>query len=752
MLGLFRQKFRSSLPLNVLFLLAVSFVLFYRHSVYLAEGYDARTYILFVEDYFRWTAPEVSFSWNPMQGMGLTSIFEAYLVPGFFPLLLDVSARYQKVFCYMVFAVQFFLSVYLLLFSLDIPEKFRALASWVVVLFVFPLHFHPIPLGTTYVIYFPAAHSYSVAIILLGLFRLVGRRSTRENILILALFTAMATVLCLSAFAAVPIVAPMLLLGGLFLLGASGDRREVMFKVAAVGSALGMLVVTGVAAWILGEVLFCARFTLNPEFLDNHPGPVFTSIWFSGTMITRAVMILALFGSILMMRSRDKALRLCGGFLLSYMLIIVVAAYFYLQQVDTRKMLRPIYYEYPFLAFYALSAFYALARGVAYVLRVFPKLHSERKLAKPLVAFGVLYVAAMSFSTFVLKKDRPEAVIPSDTGITRRLVAETAAPAGANYRGRTVWLTTWADPGGPKGEGTTVTAGGPGLRAMDLSQLDASHTALEVYLLKNIPTLDCYNQTLSLPFYLVSSRLASQASWGTNFTYFSSANVPLLQAMGVRFVMASRQLSEPGIVLAAYELVGGGVVTESRGAVLGDHPLPPKQKDQGQFLYELPQANLGQYSPTAVIYARSLQESLDVMGTAGFDYTRQVVLNDPLPLEKGLVPGALESLTLIRGGLRLAASTTGQSLLLLPFEYMNGMRWIPDDNRQGQVQIVRANLVMTGLIFQGRIAGTLDCAPGLFRGGFSRMKDYTDMKRLDLGALKRHDLRGADAFYPSFMP
>jgi hypothetical protein len=199
-----------------------------------------------------------------------------------------------------------------------------------------------------------------------------------------------------------------------------------------------------------------------------------------------------------------------------------------------------------------------------------------------------------------------------------------------------------------------------------------------------------------------------------------------LAAAGVRFVMSASQFSAPGASLAAHEAA---------------HENTP-----ATYLYELASPNLGGYSPVEYALAPTINEALDLLTDKDFNFARRVVLHRPLPNGTALTPGKFVSLTVEPSGIRIQAHSQGTSLLLLPFEFRNSMRWIPDNTGLSQAQPLRANLAMTGLLFSGAVSGLLECAPSPASAGFSSLQTLLDMRDMDLKGLRRRDLSGADAY------
>src|SRR5262245_28553699 len=139
-------------------------------------------------------------------------------------------------------------------------------------------------------------------------------------------------------------------------------------------------------------------------------------------------------------------------------------------------------------------------------------------------------------------------------------------------------------------------------------------------------------------------------------------------------------------------------------------------------IYELPHPNIGNYSPTEVLRAGSAAEITAMMREEKFDCMSQVVLSPSV--HEPLVPATNMRLSLIRGGLHLSGASEGTSLVVLPQQFSNCLR-----ARDSRVRIVRADLMMTGVIFSDEIDTDIVFDYGIFTPG-CRWIDLADLQRL----------------------
>jgi hypothetical protein len=236
--------------------------------------------------------------------------------------------------------------------------------------------------------------------------------------------------------------------------------------------------------------------------------------------------------------------------------------------------------------------------------------------------------------------------------------------------------------------------------------------------LRGVPTINEYSQLVSpQALYFVyrvfnEDVLSHLNSFHPFFNHGYSAQYWRgLQLFGVRYVAGSAPLTEYA--------EGFSLVT------LPHRPYTPETKEPGTwYIYTLPRPNLGDYSPIEVVTAQSGAEMTAAMAAPDFDFTRQVVLSEPI--HESLVPAHDMQLATIRNGLHVSGRSDGISLVVLPYQFSNCLR-----ARDARVRVVRANLMMAGLIFSGDLDTDIVFDYGLFSPA-CRHADLADMRQLDL--------------------
>jgi hypothetical protein len=233
----------------------------------------------------------------------------------------------------------------------------------------------------------------------------------------------------------------------------------------------------------------------------------------------------------------------------------------------------------------------------------------------------------------------------------------------------------------------------------------------------SIPTTNEYSQLVTpqaiyFVHELFKRNVAGDLNWFRPWINTGEGSFPTLfrafRALGVRYV-------------------GGYVPLRIRG--MDDFPSVsfPRRSPFSSGLWvihEIPDVNVGNYSPTEITVAPSAAETIDALASPNFDFSRQAVLSTEL--RGRLVPARDMQLSVIRGGLHVSGRSDGTSLVVLPQEFSNCLR-----ARDERVRLVRADLILTGVIFSESVDTDISLDFGIFSPG-CRRADLADVKQLGL--------------------
>jgi hypothetical protein len=226
-----------------------------------------------------------------------------------------------------------------------------------------------------------------------------------------------------------------------------------------------------------------------------------------------------------------------------------------------------------------------------------------------------------------------------------------------------------------------------------------------------IPTLEEYGQWVSKQLFFFYRDLLTEPQDEVDpkqsmiFVYrFRAA---LLRALGVRFVIADGMLVDTSLERILTEAGADGATMS---------------------LYELKGANLGQFSPTQLMWAANYAAAVKML-LEHSDLERRVVLLGEPELQPGLVPASRARLTAIRDGYHLTAAAPGTSMLVLPVQFSHCWR-IEDGNNGDSPRLFRANIMQTGILFTDTVDVKLRFDFEPWRTS-CRFEDARDLSRFD---------------------
>jgi hypothetical protein len=250
-----------------------------------------------------------------------------------------------------------------------------------------------------------------------------------------------------------------------------------------------------------------------------------------------------------------------------------------------------------------------------------------------------------------------------------------------------------------------------------------------------IPTLEDYSQLVTPPVHFLFSRALSrpQDFHSRNWALITRPNPKLMSALGVRLILTDRIVQGDYMSLAA-------TVKNSEGVSLR--------------IYATPDPNLGHYSPTCVRNSESASDTIALMAADGFSFRNEVIVHDPEIASSmpSLVTAKEAALFYEKGGVRIKAASSGPALVLLPLQFSNCLKVMSvDPPASGRAPtLVRCNLLLTGVLFEGDLDMKIAHVFGPFRGIEGRLQDIRDCRAL--GIKETGDIRYPPDYQPLARP
>lgn len=468
------------------------------------------------------------------------------------------------------------------------------------------------------------------------------------------------------------------------------------------------------------------------EAFSGHPWPTINSYWLHAAVIAGGV--------IFALRSSSTHSRIGLTFSLVWMMLLII---WVVTSVGVLSLssISPAYF---FLLMYPLAAFFSLHAALFLCQSIWSTLIALRLPAAwtgtRSYSVEIALVLALGAASFTLPTAmdawsvgfRTQLAAPLHRGTTPigdLLEKEISLHPGEAYRGSVA--TIFGTPGGSFRAALGIAADSPLERLqferfLSLSAESGSTQDMLDFWWRNIPTLSEYGQGVSLPlmFYMVKFLSSKGDARDLNFALPRLANIEVLRAMGVRFIVADLEFQESALRLRRRLPVRDGAVL---------------------YLYEIGDPNLGSYSPTRLESIGSAQEFFDRIRTEGTSLKTHAFVKtaDSRPLV------AVEDAKMIveNGGIRVIARSAGSSALLLPIQFSHCYRI--SDNLHDRVAVMRANVIHTLVLFEKDLDFRLRWQFNFLGNGKCRRKDLDELRNLGLPELLKPEPKVPASSYSS---
>jgi len=210
------------------------------------------------------------------------------------------------------------------------------------------------------------------------------------------------------------------------------------------------------------------------------------------------------------------------------------------------------------------------------------------------------------------------------------------------------------------------------------------------YWFRGIPTLEEYGQLITPQFYFLCSRLLSRSVdyQSRNVIDITKYRMHLLEMLGTRFVVTDTLLPGPATLKETIALKWS-------------------TKQLALNLYELPNPNLGNFSPTEIVRIKSPDEAVELMARPETNFRKTAFVLEPFPEQ--LVQAKWGSLRWQKGGIQVRAESSATSLLVLPVQYSKSWCVEPKD----KIRLIRVNLGQLGVVFSRHLDARIKFRSGL---------------------------------------
>jgi hypothetical protein len=717
-------KARYRLPVvltHLAILILTCWIVLGNNRALLFFGYDGAFHKTNIQAQHQWTSRVPWFEYNPLQAFGNEFFHVNTRWSPSLSLAVTVGKGVTRpVIAYSILAIETFLSVLLLCWSFRVRPLVGFLAAWTLTLialpFVFPVHFYPIyGVGPQFIEFI------AVQTVMIGLFHRIGqhRRVTSVALGSGVYGLGLWSVICCPTN--ILLQAPLLAFFFLVSFLSSTARAERWAKGLAVAVMLCVSLPT-VVPYFAGTYLYSVPTFFSGELQNDRMQFFWVSILFHGRSLGQwfgpVLVVTSAAGSVLACFAAAGAVRnLAVGTLAASSLVIGggLALTFLLPRYAGPS---PLYWEFFLWPLHCLCFAFLVITLPSAVLRWvlgrkvpafvgWPVLRLTAAFQIPLLLLPAV-VIAWSFHDGGKSAYCQFRFPPVRTELIRTLQEEIGLRPGSAYRGAAATFTGYV---GKPGSATWFSILDADFQGEAKAGNDYRNMGLWYF---GIPTLFEYNTLMTPSYYLLMSRMLARPEDKQLrvVIILTRPHLNYLRSLGVRFLITDFPLS--------------GVGVRQRGA----QQLPGTRLTF--YLSELDEPNLATYSPTKITVSDSAADILARLRRDDFDFRAEAVADRALP--NNLVKAQTVRLTFEKDRLVVEGTSSGTSVLLLPLQFSHCLHLTELAPAAGsdRPQLLRLNLMQTGLLFSGSVRAAIRFAYGPFHSPYGRIWDYMDMKKLNI--------------------
>jgi hypothetical protein len=727
--------------------LASFIVIWFSHPVLLYIGRDANLSLWLSKAYLDWAYPLDVTAMNPFQGMtSMLMAINPYFNPGSWIFQTALPEVPSRVASFIVYFLEVTVSAFLLGVALGFSRLFAFVGALWLAFLLFPPFNFVYGLQGWLATNPPYGHTLALSNLILVAFIRIGvesptaagpGRRLARNWLLASCIVLLLLLIVLAApfYNGGMLVGTFLLTGVIFL--SSQSVSQMLWRLAAGVYVLACCAALGFPGFFAGAQAYSARFSgfdrpllqfhwpteFSPDLIANArqglcvwgvvcdrmaqwPLALTGSYWLQASIIVGAIAVA--------IRMRPPLARVGALFAVLWIVLLAVWTGANLG-IMAAFPLPPIYF---FLMMYPFWAFFSLYAGVWLIEITTSRFVPQARSPDPRLVCAALCVAAVAliplFHADVSRVFKWGGVQSrAATPITQALQRNIALRPGQTYRGSVATLL--GSPGSPLRRQLLVDAEQP-LKPYEFERFlqtlaadtGSTHDLLDLWWL-DIPTLSEYGQGLSKPllFYLSNVLNAPTDVLDVTLGLPRLANIDILRAMGVRFVITDLQLRANRARMTQVLPLSGGIAL---------------------YLYELSDPNVAGFSPLKLSGRIGPAELLRRIGSQPAVFESEAFVDSPTA--QNLVPVERSQVVFERGAVHVTARSSGPSALLLPVQFSHCFRVA--GQKPESVKVLRANLLHTLVLFERELDIRLRWEFSFWRNRGCRLRDAEDVRALGL--------------------
>jgi hypothetical protein len=690
-----------TIVVHALLVVAIAIPAFWFNRANLLSYIDGQYLLTLVQSQHEFAPFRLGFSTNPLQGLDDLAYFSnTRWIPELAIAAIIPDGTWQKIGIQTTAAVELFIAVGLLAAWVGATPGKAAAAGWLAVLAISPLSYPSLFYAVT-----PdgpqVVSLILMAIIIVPLWVGIGKGPLWQDPLWAIAISLLAWIQATAFGLFFALTAPFLtVFGVVFLVASRRNRAELIRKLTWGACILIVLTVSGLPQAMLGIADDSSfHFFREQAFRQEHPLSDGSLLFRPSERISWGLAMLGLAGALFSFRFGNERTRYFATATLALVALIVAASVTYAEFGYIAAI--PIYFEYVLWPIYAMFAVFITCDGGRLIRSDYPKRHAlpfAREWLLPMAPFVILVLWHGSNVLHKSQNGRPNIYPPRRLDITDFLSNEVGLMRDSLFRGRVVTMT---------GQRLPAQASWNEMFGLDLGVIGVIGNELRTIGLwyYTIPTLVEFSHTIPPLFYVVVTRylVPSGDVQQRNILNMRLPNLRILRLLGVRYIVTDGDVT-PG--------------TDRRRMQAMPNETPALAVD------EISDVNLG-LSPVETVPLVSIGAALAWLEDKKVDFTRTAML--PGSGTGPLIAARDISIRIVRGGWRVRAKSDGHSLLVVPFAFSNCLKVVRSENASTP-ELLRADLLLTGIIFDGALDATIKYHQGPFENASCRLKDFGEIE------------------------
>jgi hypothetical protein len=722
---------------NLLSIFVLSLTAFRANSHFLFYGLDGRFEVSMITQISLFMPALPAYTNDFIHGLGnVWFTVNPWFIPAYFLSLSEPGVFTNFALAYAICATELFAGTYLLAWLVGTPRIVGLIAAWALALLAFQYAgWNKIP--TTFRAFPHYATIAAISTVLAGSLLWLNQAAARRSIAIACLAFAGVSYIVVVAPTLLLLVAAQFAVFGIVSACTANNRRDLIFRSALMAGILCACLILGYAHFLAGLFSYTAA-QVFPELGVRNIGLQQVSLLFwrpflpfdlsrlmdierafvglgliggawaawRGTGTTRAAAI-AFFAT--------ASLYLSVGLLHAYHFFSAGLLFWYFEG-----------FLLPYHAVFAASLVADAGRTVlAAGVRALRISQTSDAARLRVVLPWIIAIAPWPYIHYERRSQPPDLPFyspypQSETSMTRILKDEVSLRPGTPFRGRVAGMTGRIFPISTNVSPLT-TWYVPNILALQAT--GNSHEAIGLWQ-DSVPTLLEINPLLTPPYFAFMRIFLTEPADSQIRNQVTTRRIDprLLALIGVRFVVTDAPFD--GLKLRDTIQVP---VSE---AYLKRAGIGPDIRNFSLYLYQLDNVNIGQYSPTEPRQFAAAGDILNALADPTIDPSRTILANEQIPTD--LVPASFEGFSVDRGNFQVRATSPGRSILILPMEFSRCLRVKSNGSGPSNIRLFRANLLLTGVLFERTLDAAISYRTGPIVGSRCRLQDKADMTAIKM--------------------